>query len=375
MALIPFNDLTTHHAPFRRAFHEALDQLLDSSEFIGGKAVQNFERAFAEFSNCKYAVGLANGTDALVGALKALGVGIGDYVVTVSNTFIATAEAITLAGANIIFVDIDPEDLNMDMSQLEHILNTHPQKHLIKAVIPVHLHGQPADLPRLKTIVENRNIAIVADSAQAHGAYINNKPISSFADVSTFSFYPGKNLGALGDGGAITTNREEIAQYISSWRNHGRLEKYTHKMEGVNSRLDALQAAFLAIKLQKLGEKTSKRQKLAQLYLEALSGMDSILCPAYLPNRLSVFHIFAIRCPFRDSLAKALGKKRIQTGVHYPIPLHLQKAYAHLNLKIGSFPQTELACQDTLSLPLYPEMTEAQVHQVTEAIREFLSTL
>lgn len=375
MRQVKFNDLHQHHANHRQDFHSFLDQLLDSSAYIGGSALSDFESAFAQYCQSKYAIGVGNGTDALYLALRAIGINKGDYVITVPNTFIATTEAITSAGAKILFVDIDPIERNMDLGQLERLLQDHPHRNKIKCIVPVHLYGQPADMIGLKNIATNYQIPIIADAAQAHGAKIDNQSVTQFADISTFSFYPGKNLGALGDGGAIVTDSEVYADYISRCSNHGRDKKYTHLFEGVNSRLDALQALFLNKKLSVLDEKTQLRQKYAKQYNTLLDGVNNITLPAWINNRLSVFHLYVIEVENRESVASKLNEVGIQTGIHYPISLHLQPAYKYLDLQEGSFPNAESSAKKILTLPLYPEMHEEDVLYVADQLKTILQNL
>jgi dTDP-4-amino-4,6-dideoxygalactose transaminase len=368
--MIPFNDLNAHHNKNRAKFHDALDSLLDSSGFIGGKAVSEFETAFAKFCDANYCAGVANGTDAIFIALKALDIKSGDYVITTPNTFIATTEAITMTGASIIFVDVDPNERVIDLNLLAECLETHPEKDNIKCVIPVHLFGQPVEMKKLNEICSNKNIKIIADSAQAHGATIDGKGIAHYADMCTYSFYPGKNLGALGDGGAIVTNNEQYNAFAHKYLNHGRCEKYDHEFEGINSRLDALQALFLKIKLDELGEKTQLRQKFAKIYDKHLADLCSnINRPMIIENRLSVFHLYVIEVENRAEIQSKLKENNIQTGIHYPIPLHRLKAYEHLGLKAGSFPVTEKLSESILTLPLYPEMSEDDVVNVCNTLK------
>ncbi len=371
--MIPFNDLNAHHENNREKFHDALDSLLDSSGFIGGNSVSGFEKSFAEFCCAKFSIGVANGTDAIYLALKALGIGPGDSVVTVPNTFIATTEAITMAGADIIFVDVEAEERLIDLNALTNCLESHPQKEKIKCVIPVHLFGQPVDMISLKKICDEKRIPIIADSAQAHGTEIEGESITQYADLSTFSFYPGKNLGALGDGGAIVTDNKKYSEFLHKCLNHGRSAKYDHEFEGINSRLDALQALFLNIKLENLAEKTRLRQHFARIYNEELSELcPQIKLPKYIDKRLSAFHLYVIEIDNRDEVRAKLGENEIQTGIHYPIPLHRLKAYEHLNIKEGAFPVAEKLSSNILSLPLYPEMAEEDVQTVVQTLKSIL---
>lgn len=372
---IPFNDLRTHHQNHRQVFHDRLDELLDSSAYVGGGAIAEFESEFASFCGVSHCAGTGNGTDAIVAALKALGIGPGDCVVTVPNTFIATTEAITQTGAEIIFVDVNEDDLLIDLNQLENLIHSHPKKDRIRCVLPVHLFGQPVDLPRLQNILAPHDIKIVADSAQAHGALIDGEPISRLADLSTFSFYPGKNLGALGDGGAVVSSQSKWIDDIKSFCNHGRSTKYHHRIEGINSRLDTLQAMFLREKLTRLGENTQKRQNLSHLYDLQFKACPEIQILPDKANRASVVHLYVIRHASRDELAKNLSAAGIQTGIHYPVPLHLLPAYQYMELDKGSFPVAEKAAESILSLPLYPEMPEEDIDFVSRKVKELQTSL
>lgn len=371
MRKVPFNDLRRHHATHARAFHEALDQLLETSAFVGGRGVQEFEKEFAAFCGVERAVGVGNGTDALFAALKAVGVQRGDLVVTVANTFIATVEAIVHAGASPVFCDIREIDYNMDPDSLEEVLSQGKNRDKIRCVVPVHLYGQPADMQAIEKICKKYAVPIVADAAQAHGANIQDKPHAQYGECSCYSFYPGKNLGALGDGGAVVTRSNALADDILKFCNHGRRDKYIHDKVGINSRLDTLQAFFLRRKLSVLGEKNRRRQELARWYDTRLADLP-LVRPTIHADRLSVFHLYVIQVEDRDKVAADLRERGVETGVHYPLPLHLQPAFEYLGIHEGHLPLTERTSQRLLSLPLYPEMEDWEVPYVVEMLKEVL---
>ena len=368
---IPFNDLFALHQAHRAAFHRSLDALLDQSDFIGGRAIADFEQAFAQACGVKHAVGLANGTDALTISLKVCGVGPSDLVVTVPNSFMATAEAISLCGAEPLFVDVNEEDFNLDVAKLDDTLRHHPQRHRIKTVVPVHLFGRSARLEEIAGLCKHFGLPLIADGAQAHLATCNGRPIAQWADLTTFSFYPGKNLGALGDAGAVVGQNPELIEKIRCFSNHGRTEKYLHESVGTNARLDTLQAYFLLEKLPALPEHTRQRQTLAQLYDQHLRGIKGLCVPKHWAARPSVGHLYVVCHERRDELQSHLKKCGIETGVHYPIPLHLQPAYAGVGYKAGDFPICEKLAKTQLSLPIFPSLTVEQLKLVCGAIEEF----
>jgi len=365
---IPFVDLKSQYLAINKEIDSAIASVLKDAAFIGGKYVQEFEKEFAKFCNAKFAVGVGSGTDALYLALKAFKIGDGDEVITVPNTFIATTEAITMTGAAVRFVDIREDTYTMDFNQVEAYINSKT-----KAIIPVHLYGHPANMDPIMEISKKYNLKVIEDAAQAHGAMYKGKRVGTLADIACFSFFPGKNLGAYGDAGAIVTNNGEIAEKISMWRNHGRSsnKKYEHNFEGFNFRLDALQAAILSVKLRYLEKWTENRCNNAKIYSELLKGIDSILTPKEDFSAKHVYHLFVIRAKERNSLQKMLKEEGISTGIHYPIPLHLQRAYQYLNLKKGTYPVTESVSSEILSLPIYPELTEDQIKYVVNKILNF----
>jgi dTDP-4-amino-4,6-dideoxygalactose transaminase len=351
---------------------------MENGAFIGGPQVSGFEAEFAAFCDSKYCVGVNSGTDALRFALLAAGVGPGDEVVTVPHTFIATTEAISQVGAKPVFVDIDPKTYNMDPNNLEDYLRKRLSggssglKPRPKAVIPVHIYGQPADMDSILEIARKKNLVVIEDACQAHGALYKGKKAGSLGLTGCFSFYPGKNLGAYGEGGAVVTQREDIADKIRMIRDHGQAKKYYHDLEGYNGRLDAIQAGVLRIKLRKLQGWNEARRQNAKRYDELLSRIPGVTIPAQANGVASVYHLYVIMADDRDGLQKYLGDKGIGTGLHYPVPLHLQKAYSDQGYKKGDFPVTEDVANRLLSLPMFPELTKEQIEYVAECIRQFM---
>lgn len=365
--MVPFVDLRAQHDSIRKELFDTITQIIDTSSFIMGSAIKEFEPKFAEFCGCKHAIGVSSGTSALHLALWALEIGPGDEVITIPHTFIATCEAISMRGAKPVFVDIDPATYTMDVSKLEAAIT--PKT---KAVIPVHLYGHPTDMDPLLEIARKHNLRVVEDCAQSHGAEYKGKRVGTMGDVGCFSFFPGKNMGAMGDAGAVTTNDDAIATKVNKLRNHGRLGKYEHEMVGYNERMDTLQAAILNVKLPHLNDWNELRRKHAAEYAAGLAGVDVAL-PTVAPDCKHVYHLFVIRHPKRDDLQAFLKEKGVATGVHYPLPLHLQPAYADLNYREGDFPATEQAAKEILSLPMYPEMTADHVAEVCDAISKWRS--
>jgi len=330
-----------------------------------GPAIKEFESKFAEFCGIKHAIGVSSGTSALHLALWALDIGPGDEVITIPHTFIATAEAISMRGARVVFVDIDPATFTMDVSKLEAAITPRT-----KAVLPVHLHGHPTDMAPLMEIARKHGLAVIEDCAQAHGASFAGRPVGTIGDVGCFSFFPAKNLGAMGDAGAVTTNDDAIARKVAFLRNHGREGKYEHEMIGYNERMDNLQAAILNVKLPHLAEWNEARRACAAHYYRELADAGVVL-PEVKPGCVHAYHLFVIRHPDRAGLQQFLKEKGIATGIHYPIPLHMQPAYACLGYREGDFPETERAAREILSLPMYPEMTPEMVGEVAAAVRLF----
>jgi len=359
---IPLVDLKAQYQAIKPEIDEAIQRVLDNTDFIQGEDVKAFEKEFARFCGAQEAIGVANGTEALHVALMACGVGPGDEVITTPFTFIATAEVISLVGARPVFVDIDPLTYNIDPSKIEAAITPRT-----RAIIPVHLYGRPADMDPINAIARRHNLKVIEDAAQAHGATYNGLPVGTLGDLACFSFYPGKNLGAYGDAGMVVTGDPEMARRVRLLKDHGRLEKYEHLVLGLNGRLDTLQAAILRVKLRYLNAWTARRRAIAALYRNLLADSDVRLPPADGAAQ-SVYHLFVLQTPQRESIRRALTARGIASGVHYPIPLHLQPAYRGLGHTIGDFPESERASETVVSLPLYPEMTDAQVQYVAEVV-------
>jgi dTDP-4-amino-4,6-dideoxygalactose transaminase len=373
--IVPFVDLATQYNSIKPEIDNAIATVIAKTAFIGGPHLKTFEADFAKFCDVKHCIGVGNGTDAITIALKALGVGPGDEVLTVANSFIATSEAITTAGAQVVFVDINPKTYNIDPNKLEDCLKKRLQSSPSsrpKAIIPVHLYGQPADMDPILEIARKFNLKVVEDCAQAHGATYKGKTIGSIGDMACFSFYPGKNLGAYGDAGAIVTNDEELAIKARMIANHGRVQKYDHDMEGVNSRLDGIQAAILGVKLPHLPQWTDMRRKNAYLYNDLLKG-SWVTTPVEISGVKAVYHLYVVRVPDgrREALQAYLKENGIATGIHYPIALPNLNAYAYLNHSKDDFPEATKASVEILSLPMYPELEAAQIEYVAEKIKAF----
>jgi dTDP-4-amino-4,6-dideoxygalactose transaminase len=381
--------------------HTALEEELTSvfrtalrtGAFVGGPMVENFEAAFAEHCGVQHAVGVASGTDALRFALMAAGVKMGDIVLTVPNTFIATAEAISQAGATVDFIDVDARTLNLDPEKLREYMETQcafdsrlgklihkRSRKPVTAVVPVHLYGQPADMDPIWELAEQNNMLVIEDACQAHGAqYLSRKlgqwrSVGSMGTAAAFSFYPGKNLGACGEAGAVTTNDDSLAQKVSMLRDHGQSRKYYHDMEGYNGRLDAIQAGILQTKLRFLSDWNTERRKRASTYRELLAAAsDQVILPHQPTWANGVYHLYVIRTEERDGLREYLSNFNIGTGIHYPVPLHLQKAYSRLGYRQGHFPVSECAARQVLSLPMYPQIRAEQQREVAERVISFVS--
>lgn len=360
---IPLVDLKAQYNSIKDEIDEAVHRVIDKTSFIMGEEVRKFEEEFALFCKAKYAVGVANGTEALMLALKVCGLTSCDEVITVPNTFIATTEAITMIGAKIVFVDVNPDTYNIDINKIEEKITAKT-----KAIIPVHLYGQPADMDTINQLAKKYNLKIIEDAAQAHGAKYKGRRVGTLGDIASFSFYPGKNLGAYGDAGAIVTNNEELAQKIAMLRNHGRTKKYLHEVEGFNSRLDALQAAILRVKLRHLEDWNEERRKKAELYNHLFEPFPEIITPKVLENTVPVYHLYVVRVKNRDRLQNILKIKGISTGIHYPLPLHLQPAYSYLGYEEREFPVTEKMSKEILSLPMYAELKEKDIAYICEVI-------
>lgn len=364
---IPLVNLARQYGRYRVEIDRAIQTILDRSAFIGGEAVARFERAFASYCGTTHCVGVNSGTDALYLGLRALGVGPGDEVIVPALSFIATAEAVSLAGARPVFVDVDPDHLVMEADEVKAAIT--PKT---RALIPVHLFGQLAPMDRLSTIAEHHGLIVVEDAAQAHGASDGSRRAGALGRIGCFSFYPGKNLGAYGDAGAVVTSDDDLAVRIRPLANHGRTGPYTHATEGVNSRLDGLQAAILEVKLRHLEAWTEARRDAAAVYHTLLDGIEQLSLPNARERPAHVFHQYVIRVAGRDALRAYLAHRGIQTAVHYPTPLPYLAAYAHLGYPEGRFPAAEQATHEVLSLPICPEITVAQQERVATEIRGFL---
>ncbi len=362
---IPLVDLKAQYATIKPEIDAAMQRVVNNTSFILGKEVAEFEKNFAAFCHAEHCVGTDSGTAALHLALIILGVKAGDEVITTTHTFIATAEVISLIGAKPVLVDIDPRTYNIDPTKIEAAITPRT-----RAIIPVHLYGQPAEMDAIMEIARKHNLRVIEDAAQAHGAEYRGRRAGTIGDVACFSFYPGKNLGAYGDAGALVTNDAALADHARMLRDHGRSEKYAHKLVGYGYRLDALQAAILGAKLPHLDAWNARRREIADYYTELLTNTD-IVTPYVPPHIQPIYHIYCIRSKNRDGLKQHLKARGIETGIHYPIPLHLQPVYQNLAYNAGDFPETEKAANEILSLPMYPELTDAQAQQIVDAIKEF----
>jgi dTDP-4-amino-4,6-dideoxygalactose transaminase len=387
---IPFMDLRKHHSERDFEYIEVFKKILHSAQFINGKSVEDFESSFAAYCGTKFAVGVGSGTDALRFSLIASGIKQNDIVITVPNTFIATTESITQSGAEFDFVDVSPETMCMSPDKYIEYLEkkcfvdkeTGESKNkisgkVVKAVIPVHLYGQMADMDEISAISEMYKISVIEDACQAHGAQyyskIENKrkKAGGIGKAAGFSFYPGKNLGACGDAGAVTTNEENIYKQVKMIRDHGQVKKYYHDIEGYNGRLDAVQAAILTVKLQSLDQWNNRRITIAKHYDQELMSVKEIVIPVVPQWSSPVYHLYVIRVNNRDNLKSHLQENGIETALHYPIPLHLQKAYERLGYSKGSFPVSEKCADTILSLPLHPWLNDDDIQYIIEKIKEF----
>src|ERR1700719_443812 len=362
---VPFLDLNAHHAPLREEFDRAIGEVIDSGAFAGGPFVEKFEAEFAAFCRCQHAIGLGIGTEALWLSLLACGIGPGDEVITVPNTFMATAEAITYCAARPVFVDVDEHTYTMDPAGLEKALSSRT-----KAIIPVHLFGQPADMDPILEFARKHKLFVIEDAAQAHGAKYKGRTAGTLGDAGCFSFYPSKNLGALGEAGAVITNDAELQEKLRILRDHGQVRKYHHEVIGWNCRMDGIQAAVLSVKLPYLESGNSLRRTHALEYNRAFDGMGEVITPFEASYARHVYHVYAIRVEERDEVTRFLNERAIQCAVHYPIPIHLQKAYQDLGYKTGSLPISEKIAREFISLPMFPELTEAQINMVVLATKE-----
>lgn len=371
METIPFLNLSAQISSIKEEILEAIQSVIENNAFIGGEHVAKFEEDFAKALGVKHAIGVGNGTDAIHIALRSIGIGSGDKVITAANSFIGSSEPVFIAGANIVFVDCDPNTKNIDLDLLEKTLAEWSDGDLPKAIIPVHLYGQVVDMPKLMSIAKKYNLKVIEDCAQAHLAKCHGQCAGTFGDMACYSFYPGKNLGAMGDGGAIVTNSDELAEYARKFSNHGRSSKYAHEFEGVNSRLDGMQAAILKIKLRELPKWNKGRQKVASKYREVLKSIPQISCPKEQDGLECIYHLFIIETDRRDELREHLSKHNIQTGIHYPIALPNLKAYQHLNFSPSDFPVASSLESKILSLPMFPELSDSDIERIGETIKSF----
>jgi len=362
---VPFVDLKTQYENIRGEIDPAIGEVVSSGWFVGGPRVKAFEEQFASFCQAEHAIGVSSGTAALHVALVAAGIGSGDEVITAPNTFIATTEAITLAGARPVFADIEPESCNIDPGRIEEAITGRT-----RAIMPVHLYGQPADMDPILEIARQHDLLVIEDACQAHGAEYKGKKVGALGQLGCFSFYPGKNLGAYGDGGMVVTNDAALAETVRMLSNHGQKEKNRHPREGFNYRLDAIQAAVLGVKLNHLEDWNAMRRRNARMYQQMLAGAD-VKTPVEKEFAKHVFHLYIIRLNRRDELADYLSSRGISVGFHYPLALHHQDAYARLGYGPGSFPAAEACAEEVLSLPMFPELTETQIRYVAEAIGAF----
>jgi dTDP-4-amino-4,6-dideoxygalactose transaminase len=362
---VPFLDLKSQHAPLRDEIDRAIAEVIDESAFAGGPFVVRFEADFAAYCDCPHAVGVGSGTEALWFCLLALGVGPGDEVITVPNSFMATAEAITYCGARPVFVDVDEHTYTMDPSGLAKAVTART-----KAIIPVHLFGQPADMDPILDFAREHGLFVIEDAAQAHGAEYKGRRIGTLGDAACFSFYPGKNLGALGEAGAVVSKNAELDKKIRTLRDHGQVRKYHHTMIGWNGRMDGIQAAVLRVKLRHLEKGNELRRSHAERFDRIFDGIAEIVRPVAAANVRHVYHVYAIRIQERDEMIRILDEKGIGSGVHYPVPIHLQEAYHSLGYQRGAFPIAEKCAAELISLPMFPELTPAQVQLVGQAVIE-----
>ena len=390
---VPFLDLVTPHQELKAELMQVVEKALGNAGFIGGPMVEDFEREFAKFCDAKYCVGVNSGTDALRFAFMAADVKPGEIIVTVPHTFIATTEAISQVGAHIAFVDINEKTYTMDPEKLREYLETRCEsdkargkliekasKRVVSAIVPVHLYGQTADMDPILDLASKYNLIVIEDACQAHGAeYFSQKEsvwkkAGTMGRAAAFSFYPGKNLGACGEAGAITTNDEEMAKRMKMIRDHGQAKKYYHDIEGYNGRLDSIQAGWLSVKLRHLAKWNESRRNLAHRYHELLGKVkDSVVIPVEASWTKGVYHLYVVRVQDREALQACLLEAGIGTGIHYPIPLHLQKAYQHLGHDAGDFPVTERIAREIVSLPMFPQLLNSQQDEVVNRVKDFLA--
>jgi len=365
---IPFLSFAPMHEPIRSELIDAFTQVLDSNWFVMGSKLQSFEQEYAAFNQVQHAIGVSNGLDALYLSLKALGIGPGDEVIVPSNTYIATVLACSYVGAKPVFAEPNPATYNLDPERVAQVISP-----ATRAIMPVHLYGQACQMDALMELASRHGLYIVEDNAQSHGATFQGKITGSWGHANGTSFYPGKNLGALGDAGAVTTNDPVLAERIRTLRNYGSAKKYYNEVIGHNMRLDELQAALLSVKLRQLDEWTRQRQEVAGWYSELLSDVEELTLPSVHPDATHVYHLYVVRTPKRDALQQYLAEQGIGTMIHYPVPPHLQQAYASLGLKKGDFPIAEAIAETCLSLPLFPGMTYEMVSTVSRHIKNYFA--
>lgn len=363
--VVPFVDLKAQYQTIRDEVRAEVDNVFESTQFILGDAVEKFERDFANYLGAKHVIGVGSGLDALRLALEAAGVGAGDEVIIPANTFIATALGVSATGAKPVLVDCREDTYQIDPALIEQAITSRT-----KVIMPVHLYGQSADIKAIVEIARNHRLEVIEDAAQAHGTRFLGQRCGTFGLAGCFSFYPGKNLGAYGDGGAVATNDDDFAKKLNSLRNYGQKQKYVHVEKGTNSRLDTVQAAILNVKLRHLDEWNAARRAHAAIYSDSLAASDFIV-PALDRRSDHIFHLYVVRTRNRDELQKHLNDRGIQTGIHYPIPIHLQEAYRDLGLGKGSFPVTEKLADEIVSLPMFAELTTDQIEHVLDALLRF----
>jgi len=371
--MIHFSDLSLQHKVIKKQMNLAIDKVIQRNDYILGEDIQAFEKEFAQFCSTQYAVGVSSGTAALFLACESLGIGVNDEVIVPAFTYIATALAVSYTGAKPVFVDIDEKTYNIDVNKIEKAITRNT-----KAIIPVHLYGQPANMPEILRIAQKHNIKVIEDTAQAHGATLKMYDgkwhvVGGIGDIGAFSFYPSKNLGALGDGGMLTTNNEDLYKKFLMLRDYGRVSKYEHSMIGYNSRLDTLQAAVLRLKLKKLNSWNEMRREAADTYNKLLKDVSGVITPHVAESVKHVYHVYAIRSLKREAIFNHLKENAVGVVIHYPIPLHLQKAYASLGYKKGDFPVAEKVSQEIISLPMYPYMKEKDIKFVVKLIKEAIN--
>lgn len=363
---IPFLSFEVMNKTIRKEVLSTVEKVFDSSQYILGEEVINFEKVYAQYSTTKYCIGVSNGLDAIFLALKALNIGAGDEVIVPSHTYIATLFAVTHSGATPVLVEPDYKTYNIDPSKIEAAITSKT-----KAIIPVHLYGQACRMDVITTIAQKNNLFVIEDNAQAHGAKFNGQITGSWGNINAASFYPGKNLGAMGDAGVLTTNDEDLASKTRILRNYGSQIKYSHEEIGYNMRLDECQAAFLSVKLKYLDAWTKERQRIALMYDEALGDIEELVLPYTSPGASHVYHLYVVRCRQRDLLQKHLADQGIGTLIHYPVAPHLQPAYLSLGYKKGCLPIAEEIAETCLSLPMWPGLKEDDVERITKAIKNF----